>query len=750
MTRTLLSLLVAGALYGQAPATDLWLRGYALIPTPQKVTAAGGDVSFDGSWTIAAEGDHIAVRSLRADLRQFHGLSIRDGNGERVIRLAVRTGAVDTGQDAAIQAQGYRLQIAEREVAITGNGDAGLLYGVQSFLQLLKPVNGGLQLPLVTIEDWPRLQLRFLHWDTKHHQDRMATLKRYLDWAVRFKVNMIGFELEDKFEYPSVPGAGAPGAFTTAELQEIVNYGLERFIQVVPVVQSPAHMSYVLKNPRYAHLRADGNNYQACTCDEESDKLIFRMYDDVINATHGVDYVFVSTDEVYYAGLGAKCSLPYNDKNRSLAWAEFAKRARGHLAAKGRRMLAWLEYPLLDEHLEMIPSDVIDGVIGSPSFIPIENRKGMRQLAYVSLQGAEFLFPDHLPLDAELADPQAQNADDPLEFERGLSEGRIRSAYQQLANGRFWQANPIGVFGAAWGDSGLHNETFWLGWAAAARYGWHPGTPSPEQHAAEFMRVYYGPGAGHLVETYRMMQRQARAWQRAWDRVVSKTRGPGYGNSDGKGIGTTRYDQTLAAPSLPQLPNLDFFPRFGSQYRKLLSDVPARSLENDRLMHALQESLGQVSRNHYNLEVMLGLAAFTGHHWRLLAALAEAERSFDRARNAVRQNRLKEAMGHLVAAYNGVGRTEREGETAYRNLVTIFEKSQFPKGRTVNGREFLQVLDDVKDHWGGRTADLGYMFAPERSIGLADWRKNLRGLIEEFGKRNNVPVQGLVEPRIED
>ncbi|MBI2685854.1 MAG: beta-N-acetylhexosaminidase [Acidobacteria bacterium] len=750
MMRILFSLLVAGALFGQTPATGLWLRGYALIPTPQKVVAADGEVFLDSSWTIAAEGDHIAVRSLRGDLRQFHGLSIRDGNGERVIRLAVRNGAVDTGKDVAIHPQGYRLQITDREVAITGNGDAGLLYGVQTFLQLLKPVNGRLQLPLVSIEDWPRLQLRFLHWDTKHHQDRMATLKRYLDWAVRFKVNMIGFELEDKFAYPSVPGAGAPGAFTPAELQEIVNYGLERFIQVVPVIQSPAHMSYVLKNPRYAHLRADGNNYQICMCDEESYKLILRMYDDVINATRGVDYFFVSTDEVYYAGLCAKCGRPYNEKNRSLAWAEFAKRAHDHLAAKGRRMLAWLEYPLLDEHLEMIPSDVIDGVIGEASFIPIENRKGMRQLAYVSLQGAEFLFPDHLPLDAELADPAAPNADDPLEFERGLSEGRIRSVHRQLLNGRFWQANPIGVFGAAWGDSGLHNETFWLGWAAAARYGWHPGTPGPEQHTAEFMRVYYGPGAGNMVEIYRMMQRQARGWQRAWDRVVSKARGPGYGNSDGKGIGTTRYDQTLTPPSLPQLPDLDFRPGFASQYRRLLAGVPARSLESDQLIHALQENLGQVSRNHYNLEVMLGLAEFTGHHWRLLTILAEAERSFDRARNAVRQNRPKEAMGHLLAAYNGVGRTEREGETAYRNLVTIFEKSQFPKGRAVDGHAFLQVLDDVKDHWGGRTADLGYMFAAERSIGLTQWRKDLRALIEEFGKRNNVPLQGLTELRLEE
>ena len=85
---------------------------------------------------------------------------------------------------------------------------------------------------------------------------------------------MIGFELEDKFEYPSHPVIGAPGAFTARELQEIVDYGLERHIQVVPQIQSPAHMSYVLKHPEFAELRSDGSNYQSCMCDPRTNRGI--------------------------------------------------------------------------------------------------------------------------------------------------------------------------------------------------------------------------------------------------------------------------------------------------------------------------------------------------------------------------------------------------------------------------------------------------------------------------------------------
>src|ERR1700680_2779878 len=219
-------------------ATELWARGYAVIPAPQSVRLENGDIQIDDRWIIAPSGidvQEISVRTLRRDLTDWHRLNLKTGaQGEYAIRLSIQPGVTKTGADPEIDKQAYRMHIGERSVDITGNAAAGLFYGVQTLLQLIKrDSSGALVLPKGTIEDWPKLQLRFLHWDTKHHQDRVETLKRYLYWSARFKANMIGFELEDKFEYPSHPVIGAPGAFTTRELQEIVDYGLERHIQVV-------------------------------------------------------------------------------------------------------------------------------------------------------------------------------------------------------------------------------------------------------------------------------------------------------------------------------------------------------------------------------------------------------------------------------------------------------------------------------------------------------------------------------------
>ena len=703
-------------------ATALWSRGYAVIPTPRSVSLEDGEVQVDSRWVIVPVGidaQEISVRSLRRDLADFDHINLDTAaQGDRVIRLSIQPGAVKTAADPAIDRQAYRLHVGEHAVEITGNAAPGLFYGVQTLVQLFKPdAAGALVLPRCTIEDWPKLQLRFLHWDTKHHQDRIETLKRYLDWSARFKANMIGFELEDKFEYPSHPVIGAPGAFTARELQELVNYGLERHIQIVPEIQAPAHMSYVLKHAEFAGLRADGSNYQSCMCDPKTLDLIFSMYDDAIAATRGVDYFFVSTDEVYYAGLCDKCARPYNPVNRSLAFAEFAQKAQEHLSRRGRQMLLWAEFPLLPEHVKLLPTGVIDG---EGTFPQQEVERGIRQLGYMSMQGAELLFPDHLSLDGR--------------------RGHLDEAFDIARSGKQWQGNPIGTFGAAWDDSGLHNETFWLGWSAAARYGWNPGTPAVDQHVAEFMRVYYGPRAAGMADVYRVMQQQARAWERLWERIPSKVILTRYGGYFGKGISTHRVDMTLSLPFINDLPDWFPDPFWSDRYKDWIAEARLRTAENDQLISALQTQLGLVDRNHYNVEVMLSLARFMGHHWRLFLDLARAEDQIKQGQNLALEDHMDQAVKLLSAAYDTVDQLRKDGRKTFEDVQTVFEKSRYPKGRSVDGRQFVHVFDDVKDHFADRRADLSYMLAPEDSLGLDQWLKELAHSIDLYAKENNVAV----------
>jgi len=96
-------------------------------------------------------------------------------------------------------------------------------------------------------------------------------------------------------------------------------------------------------------------------CDERTYDLIFSMYDDVIKATRGFSSCTASTDEVYYAGICAKCGKPYTPENRSLRWIEFAQRARDFSRRETGR--CWLgRIPGAACPHRLLPPDLINGL----------------------------------------------------------------------------------------------------------------------------------------------------------------------------------------------------------------------------------------------------------------------------------------------------------------------------------------------------------------------------------------------------
>ncbi len=704
---------------------DLRRIGYSLIPAPQRIEITGKKVLLDKGWAIDTKLDagSMAVRRLQSGMMDFYGIKLT-GNGKGKIILEIIPGSIKKGLDPAIAQQAYRLEISNGQIKITGNDGAGLFYGVQSLLQLIRPDgNCSFSLPEGIITDWPDMQMRFIHWDTKHHQDRIETLKHYLDWSAYFKVNAVAFEIEDKYEYPSHPVIGAPGAFTKAEMQDLTRYARERFIQLVPDVQAPAHLAYVLKHKEFAHLKADGSNYQICMCDEEAIKLIQDMYLDMIDATPGVDYFLVSTDEVYYAGICNKCKNENNVKNRSQALVDYTVRMNKWMSEHGRKMISWIEFPLLSEDIHKLPSGMIDGVL-NVDWIDELNKAGIKQLNYNSIQGAEYLFPNYFA----------------TQYENSEIKGNLHSTAVSGVEAIKKGANLTGSFTAAWDDSGLHNELFWLGWATGAQYAWSVDKPSLEQSTADFMDAFYGYDSPDMVEVYRMIEDGARFYEDLWDNVISRERAPGYGDWMGKGINTERFDPTLA--TLPR-PGISSNPVFRTKYSRKIERAQLLRRENDRLISLLMRNMSRVSRNHYNLEVLLSIAYLEKYTINTLMNWVTIEDDLIKASKKSKDNPV--AMGLMVNAYNLAGEILKEKNEVVTELTTTWEKSRFEKCRSVGGRKFNHVLDDLKDHFADRRLGLDYMLAPFERMEIEKWQKQLMGAMTDFAKTHNLPIEGLKE-----
>ena len=716
--------------------SDLRSRGYVMFPTPQKVELTNENVRIDENWQLkpGKKVPENIINNLKERSASLYNLEFASQSSKSIV-LSI-DGATVKVDDPECSEQAYRITISSDKVLIEGNSQVGLFYGVQSFLQLLKPTSdGALIVPVGVITDWPDLELRFIHWDTKHHRDRLETLKRYIDWLAYFKVNAIAFEMEDKYEYPSHPVIGSPDAFTKEEMRELTQYALDRYIQLVPNVQAPAHMAYVLKHQEFEHLRAESeSNYQACMCEDEAMELIFDMYQDMIDATPGVDYFFVSTDEVYYAGICDKCKFEYNDENRSKIWVDYLQKVSNWMKDRDRRVLAWVEYPLLPKDISKVPGDVIDAIMGphkNEEWTSNETKAGLEQLSYSSMQGSEYLFPNYF-----------------LTTYRGRQiEGRLNSAHRNISEREQNGANLIGTFAAAWDDAGLHNETFWLGWATVTQYAWSKSTPSLQQNIVDFMDLYYGKDSPDMIDIYMGLQEGARFYEDLWDRKVSVEREKGYGNSKGKGIGGDMVDLVLDLPEIPKVTDLSFEPTFKAKYKDKIEEASRLLKENEGLTLQLTQNITRVRHNSYNLEVLLSIAFLEKYTLNFVLNLARIERYLELASKEADDEK---AVALLVDAYKVSEQIMREQEEMWTSLTVIWEKSRLPKGATVDGKEFYHVYDDVKDHFADRRKGLEYMLAPFERTGVEDWKRRLEMVINEFAEAHGVEIEGLEEERLED
>ena len=194
MRRWRLTVLLAlpGLPAAAASPLPLAARGYAVLPVPQHVTLTAADFRFGAGCRLerknVAPGD-VAVSSLTEGLTsRFHiNLSTPSKGGTITLALARDSVTVGDALDSdkqAISWQAYRMELRPAAITITANAPAGLYYGVQTLLQLVRPREGDHWLPEGEIVDWPDLGLRQIYWDDAHHLDRPEALRAAIRQAL--------------------------------------------------------------------------------------------------------------------------------------------------------------------------------------------------------------------------------------------------------------------------------------------------------------------------------------------------------------------------------------------------------------------------------------------------------------------------------------------------------------------------------------------------------------------------------------
>ncbi len=385
-------------------ATPVFSQTLNLIPYPAEVQRLAGGFKMTGATTIGynrPEARQVA-ETLAARLAQPSGFRFIPRN-QRTANIQLNLLA---SPNAALNDEGYTLEVTFKSVKISANRPVGLFYGVQTFLQLFPKeiesqtvVKKSWAVPAVKIADYPRFAWRGLMLDVSRHFFSKEDVKRYIDRMAQYKFNVFHWHLTDdqgwrieikslpkltevgacrvkrygKFGDYEAPKPGEPatdcGFYTQDDIREIVAYAAERHITIVPEIDVPGHSAAAIaaypelscsKDPntpvspghKFAEWYGDGNFKMLIDNSlNPSDEKVYEFMDKVFTEVAALfpgQYIHVGGDECYrgYWENDANCKALMEKegmKNSVQLHGYFMRRMEQIVKSKGKKMIGWDE-----------------------------------------------------------------------------------------------------------------------------------------------------------------------------------------------------------------------------------------------------------------------------------------------------------------------------------------------------------------------------------------------------------------------
>ena len=319
-------------------------------------------------------------------------------------------------------ADAYAIRVTDQAAELIGYDAGGVLYAVQTFMQLVRREGGDISLPCCTIIDWPSFPTRGLFIEDRYGTDFLTrqdwfdavdyfaqmkfntlTIGVYGCWCQQFDGMVSEFLYIPFRKHPELKAPRhvkyysvkerrliwkenvLPVMFREDSFGDVIAYAKERNITVKPLFNSYGHNTLIPRMfPELSAKDEDGNptGFGVCTADDRTYEIMFDLYDEIIDrylAPNGIDAMQIGLDEVW-EGIGMDMDDPFKfhtpfcrcercrSRDRSELMIEYIIRLLKHLKQKGMRsvyiyqdMLQY-EFNVLDETLaqRLRDADVYD------------------------------------------------------------------------------------------------------------------------------------------------------------------------------------------------------------------------------------------------------------------------------------------------------------------------------------------------------------------------------------------------------
>jgi hexosaminidase len=371
------------------PFSLLAQRTVSIIPQPVSIKVNEGSFLIDKNTNIEfsrKQKDLFAV----AD---FFVSSVKDVSGQTlsINKKGSKNILLSIEPIAKVGNEGYMLDVTNTSISIKANTKVGILYGLQTLIQQLPAIrtNAQLQIPCMSVTDYPRFKWRGMHLDVSRHFFGPDIVKEYIDLMASYKMNVFhwhlvddqGWRIEIK-KYPRLTEIGAwrvdqtnkvwssrpqakdgeiptyGGYYTQEQIKEIVKYAADRNITIVPEIEMPGHVASAisaypaLSCTKKPQLPLTGGNYTNMSSNYcAGNDSVFTFLENVLSEVIGLfpsQYIHIGGDEVDKGPwkLCPHCQARMKAqglKDENELQSYFIKRIEKFIVSKKRKMIGWDE-----------------------------------------------------------------------------------------------------------------------------------------------------------------------------------------------------------------------------------------------------------------------------------------------------------------------------------------------------------------------------------------------------------------------
>jgi hexosaminidase len=334
-----------------------------LLPRPQRLQRGEGGWALPATLRIACPDRLNAIHALerleRALRARGHGFE-RTSESDPATHVRLRIGPLEIGGaplDQRRSMQAYTALIAKGGATLSAASAVGLGYALSTLTQLIEISGGGpgaLELPCLSIEDWPDFPVRGVMLDISRDKvPTLATLEMLVDRLAHWKVNHVQLYMEHTFAYAGHEAVWREASpLTPQEVRSLDAYCAARHVELAPNQNSLGHMHRWLVHEPYRKLAecpdgfehpwaARGTPYGLSATDHASLRFLEDLYDQLLPNFRSRLFN-VGLDEPLDLGCG-RSKAACETRGAGRLYLDFLQAVHARVKNRGRTMAFWAD-----------------------------------------------------------------------------------------------------------------------------------------------------------------------------------------------------------------------------------------------------------------------------------------------------------------------------------------------------------------------------------------------------------------------